>query len=169
MSKTTLQRRIQPVDGPAEGYVNEGRGASATVLAIVASVRRASGSGVATKERRRSHHAKIKTQKKSIKRPFDPSKFPNWKEETSIPPKTSYIIGGTAPLPASSADTAENSDVTSAGDRPQERMNRKRMDQADGEVHWVPSNVELPVSLRVQARNDVQGRAVRRSGCGVPG
>jgi len=26
----------------------------------------------------------------------------------------------------------------------------------DGEVHWVPSNVELPVSLRVQARNDVQ-------------
>ncbi len=26
----------------------------------------------------------------------------------------------------------------------------------DGEVHWVPSNAELPVSLRVQARNDVQ-------------
>src|SRR6266700_1907381 len=26
----------------------------------------------------------------------------------------------------------------------------------DGEVHWVPSNVELPVSPRAQARNDVQ-------------
>jgi hypothetical protein len=26
----------------------------------------------------------------------------------------------------------------------------------DGQVHWVPSNVELPVSLRVQPRNDAQ-------------
>ena len=26
----------------------------------------------------------------------------------------------------------------------------------DGEIHWVPSNVELPVSLRAQARNDAQ-------------
>ena len=72
---------------------------------------------------------KDKTQKKSTKGPFDPSKFPDWKEEISIPPGTGYIVGGTAPLPASSADTAEISDVTSAGDSPQERMNRKRVDQ----------------------------------------
>ncbi len=39
---------------------------------------------------------KDKTQKSS-KRPFDPSKFPDWKVETANPPGTSYIIVGARP------------------------------------------------------------------------